>query len=133
MLTVNQKLTRRFIFRLVYTKQMEEEVERDINSKIADSIVKNLINSYTIDEIMDLVRKNKDKAIYICVKRCKPEKVKIFVDSNGKHCYRNDETLLIPIPKKFVVLEPDKTYFEMTLRANVLLALNGAEEKELYH
>lgn len=112
---------------------MEAELEHDTNSKIADSIVKNLVNSYTIDEIMDLVRKNKDKTVYVCVKRCKPEKVKIFVDSNGKHCYRHDETLLIPIPKKFAVLEPDKMYFEMTLRANVLLALNGAEERELHH
>ncbi len=112
---------------------MDAEVELDTNSKLADSIVKNLIDSYTIDEIMNLIRKNKDKPIYVCVKRGKPETAKIFVDSNGKHCYRCDDTLLIPVPKKFVILEPDKMYFEMTLRANVLLALNGAEERELHH
>ncbi len=127
---VNQKI---YFYLGTRSYQMDAEVDLDTNSKIADSIVKNLIDSYTLDGIMDLVRKNKDKKIYVCVKRGKPETVKIFVDSNGKHHYRCDDTLLIPIPKKFVLLEPDKMYFEMTLRANVLLALNGAEEKELYH
>ncbi|WP_202320329.1 hypothetical protein [Archaeoglobus neptunius] len=109
------------------------EAELDTNSKLAESIIENLMKTYTIEEIMDLVRKNKDKKVYVCVNRKKPEGAKIFVDSNGSHCYRCDDTLLIPVPKKFVILEPDKMYFEMTLRANVLLALNKAKEKELHH
>ncbi|MBO8180556.1 MAG: hypothetical protein H0Z19_08800 [Archaeoglobus sp.] len=112
---------------------MEAVEETDTNSKIADKILENLMRVYSIDEIMQTVRKNKDKSIYLCVKRSKPESPKIFVDSNGNHCYRCDETLMIPIPKKFVILEPDKLYFEMTLRANIMLALNGAEERELHH
>ncbi len=112
---------------------MEAVEESDINSKLADIILENLMKVYTIEEIMQTVRKNRDKSIYLCVKRSKPEMPKIFVDSNGNHRYRCDETLLIPIPKKFVILEPDKLYFEMTLRANIMLALNGAEEKELHH
>lgn len=112
---------------------MEAVEETDTNSKLADTIMENLMKVYTIEEIMQMVKKNSDKGVYLCVKRSKPESPKIYVDSNGNHCYRCDETLLVPIPKKFVVLEPDKLYFEMTLRANIMLALNGAEEKELHH
>ncbi len=126
----NQKI---YLYHPLLRYQMETELEVDSNSKIADDIMRSLLSSYTIDEIMDLVMKNRDKPVYVCVKRGKPDSAKIFVDSNGKHCYRCDETLLVPIPKKFVILEPDKMYFEMTLRANLLLALKGAEEKELHH
>ncbi len=126
----NQKI---YLYYSLLRHQMETELEVESNSKIADDIMRNLLNSYTIDEIMDLVMKNRDKSIYVCVKRGKPDSAKIFVDSNGKHCYRCDDTLLVPIPKKFVILEPDRMYFEMTLRANLLLALRGAEEKELHH
>ena len=108
------------------------EAEAD-NSKLVETIIENLMKVYSIEEIMQMVKKNSDKGVYLCVKRSKPESPKIFVDSNGNHCYRCDETLLVPIPKKFVILEPDKMYFEMTLRANIMLALNGAEEKELHH
>jgi hypothetical protein len=108
------------------------ETETD-NSKLVDTIIENLTKVYTIEEIMQIVKKNSDKGVYLCVKRSKPESPKIFVDSNGNHCYRCDETLLVPIPKKFVILEPDKIYFEMTLKANIMLALNGAAEKELHH
>lgn len=108
------------------------ETETD-NSKLVDTIIENLTKVYTIEEIMQIVKKNSDKGVYLCVKRSRPESPKIFVDSNGNHCYRCDETLLVPIPKKFVILEPDKIYFEMTLRANIMLALNGAAEKELHH
>ncbi len=126
----NQKI---YLYYSLLRHQMETELEVESNSKIADDIMRNLLNSYTIDEIMDLVMKNRDKSIYVCVKRGKPDSAKIFVDSNGKHCYRCDDTLLVPIPKKFVILEPDRMYFEMTLRANLLLALRGAEERELHH
>ena len=108
------------------------EAEAD-NSKLVETIIENLMKVYSIEEIMQMVKKNSDKGVYLCVKRSKPESPKIFVDSNGNHCYRCDETLLVPIPKKFVILEPDRMYFEMTLRANIMLALNGAEEKELHH
>ncbi len=109
------------------------DLELDSTSKLADTICSNLLNSYTIEEIMDTVARNRDKAIYVYVKRSKPDSVRIVVDSNGKHCYRCDDVLLIPVPKKFVLLEPDKVYFEMTLRANIFLAVKGAAERELHH
>uniref|UniRef100_A0A7C3RB25 Uncharacterized protein n=1 Tax=Archaeoglobus fulgidus TaxID=2234 RepID=A0A7C3RB25_ARCFL len=111
---------------------MEAIEEEDTNLKLADKILENLMKIYSIEEIMQTVKKYKDKSIYLCVKRSKPESPKIFVDSNGNHCYRCDETLMIPIPKKFAVLEPDRLYFEMTLRANIMLALNGAKECDLH-
>jgi len=112
---------------------MEADLELDSSSKLADIICSHLLNSYTIEEIMEMVARNRDKAIYVYVKRGKPDSVKLLVDSNGRHCYRCDDVLVIPVPKKFVLLEPDKLYFEMTLRANIFLAVRGAEERELHH
>ena len=112
---------------------MESDLEIDLSSKLANAICDKLLNSYTIEEIMEMVAKNRDKPIYVYVKRDKPESVKLVIDSNGKHCYRCDDVLLIPVPKKFVLLEPDKMYFEMTLKANIFLAVRGVEERELHH
>ncbi len=109
------------------------DLELDSSSKLADAICSKLLSSYTIEEIMETVAKNRDKPVYVYVKRDKPESARIVVDSNGRHCYRCDDVLLIPVPKKFALLEPDKMYFEMTLRANIFLAVKGAEERELHH
>ncbi len=108
-----------------------EKEEPDM--RLADEICSSLFRLYTIDEIMDIVKENRDKSVYVYVKRDKPNSPRIVVDANGKHCYKCGNTLVIPIPKKFVLLEPDRLYFEMTLKANIMLALQGAEERELHH
>ncbi len=112
---------------------METNLEVDPSSKLADAICSKLLSTYTIEEIMETVAKNRDKPVYVYVKRNKPESVRLVVDANGKHCYRCDDVLLIPVPKKFVLLEPDKLYFEMTLKANIFLAVKGAKERDLHH
>ena len=112
---------------------METDLEIDPSSKLADIICSKLLSTYTLEEIMETVAKNKDKSVYVYVKRGKPDSVRLVVDVNGNHCYRCDDILLIPVPKKFVLLEPDKMYFEMTLKANIFLALKGAKERDLYH
>ncbi len=111
---------------------METKVEIDPSSKLVDEIFEQLLSVYTIEELMDLVARNRDKNVYVYVKRGKPRSAKIVVDTNGKHAYRCDDVLCIPVPKKFALLEPDATYFEITLKANICLALKGAAEKELH-
>ena len=101
--------------------------------KLADEICKYLLSTHTIEELMETVRKNRNWNVYICTKRTDPSHIEILIDKENKHCYRCDEILMIPIPKKFAVLEPDKFYFEMTLKANILLAVQGAREKDLHH
>ncbi len=109
------------------------DLEFDPTSELANAICSKLLNSYTIEEIMETILKNREKQIYIYVHRNKPDSVRLVVDKSGRHRYRCDEILLIPVPKKFVLLEPDKSYFEMTLRANIFLAVKGAKEKDLHH
>ncbi|AGK61877.1 hypothetical protein Asulf_01911 [Archaeoglobus sulfaticallidus PM70-1] len=99
---------------------------------LANQIMFCLVNKYSIEEIMDITRKNSSKNIYIMVSKRNPEKVSLFVDHNGNLSYCCDDPLLIPIPKKFAVLEPDKDYFEITLKANICLALMRASEKDLH-
>jgi len=115
---------------LVESQDLEKE---EPSLRLADKICSSLFSSYTIDEIMDIVREHRDKSVFIYVRRDDPASVRILVDSNGKHCYRCGRILMVPIPKKFVLLEPDKLYFEMTLKANIMLALRGAQERELHH
>ncbi|MET1124300.1 MAG: hypothetical protein ABWW66_03415 [Archaeoglobaceae archaeon] len=79
---------------------------------------------------MDLVARNRNKNVYIYVKRGNPESARVVVDENGR--YRCDDVLCIPVPKRFALLEPDAEYFELTLKANVCLALRGVREKDLH-
>jgi hypothetical protein len=100
-------------------------------AKLADKICISLLNTHPIEEIMEFVKKHKEKSVYVYAERSNPSEVKLLVDSKKR--YRCDDVLLIPVPKKFAVLEPDKLYFEMTLKANIFLAVQGAEERELHH
>ncbi|RLI72474.1 hypothetical protein DRO97_08885 [Archaeoglobales archaeon] len=100
--------------------------------KIAENICYALLNKYPIDYIIDLIKENKDCRIYITSSRDKPNEVDILVDKVGRYKYQCNEFLCIPIPKKFAVLEPDKRYFEATLKANIFLAVLKADEKELH-
>ena len=101
-------------------------------SKIADAIYSSLLNTYPIEKLMETVKKHKDEQIYIYTRRDNPEAVEVLI-SNNQHGYRCDDVLMIPVPKKFAVLEPDKVYFEMTLKANIFLAVQGADKRELHY
>lgn len=100
--------------------------------KIAETICGSLFSKYSVEELMAIVEKYKNEQLFISTTRRDPANVRVVVDTDKKYKYSSNEQLYIPIPKKFAVLEPDKHYFEMTLRANILLAVLGADEKELH-
>ena len=102
-------------------------------SKLADTIYLSLLSLYPIERLMETVKKHKDEPVFIYTRRDKPELVEVFVDYNREYRYRCDDVLMIPVPKKFAVLEPDKVYFEMTLKANIFLAVQGADKRELHY
>lgn len=81
---------------------------------------------------MSIIKESSPKDVFLVTSRENPEKVSLIVDSSGKFCYCCDDPLMIPIPKKFAVLEPDMSYFESTLRANIFLALMRASSEELH-
>ena len=100
--------------------------------KIAETICCSLFSKYSVEELMAIVEKYRNMSLFVSTTRNDPANVRVIVDVDGKYKYSANEQLCIPIPKKFAVLEPDRHYFEMTLRANVLLAVLGADEKELH-
>ncbi len=100
----------------------------DDKLELAEEIFKILTSKHSVEELMKLIEGYKDKRLFVVVPRDNPNAVNIVVDGS----YSCGKILAIPIPKKFAVLEPDKNYFEQTLKANILLAVMGAEEKELH-
>ncbi len=102
----------------------------DQNLGLAEKIFRLLVDKYDIERLMKIVEENRDKNVYVVVSRDFPEDVRVVADSNGK--YACGSVLAIPVPKKFVLLEPDRNYFEQTLKANIFLALSGADEKDLH-
>ncbi len=108
------------------------ELEDPHQHKLVNRIFGGLISKYRLEDIMRLVKENKNCTVYISLTRENPMDVDIVVDKEGKYSYCCGDVLMIPIPKKFAVLEPDKKYFEMTLKANIFLALMKADEKELH-
>ncbi len=100
--------------------------------KVANEIIANLIKKYSISEIMRLTKENSSKNVYIVVSKEDPGKVNLIIDHAERFCYCCQDPLFIPVPKKFAVLEPDTTYFERTLKANIYLALMEASENELH-
>jgi len=100
--------------------------------KLAENICNAIFEKYSVEKLMNFVKKNRVNPLYIKVSREDPSSVKLIVDKDGKFKYNSNEPLVIPIPKKFAILEPDRQYFEMTLRANVFLAVFKANERELH-
>ncbi len=108
---------------------MRSKLEHD-NKRLANIIYGRVIAKYRIKDLMKMIREKPEKEFHIVVERKNPLNVEIHV--NDKHRYECGERLIIPIPKRFAVLEPDENYFRQTLKANIFLALNGAKEKELH-
>ncbi|HID43515.1 MAG TPA: hypothetical protein EYP30_07060 [Archaeoglobaceae archaeon] len=100
--------------------------------KLADNICSRLLSKHCVEDLMEIVSKNRNKDVFILASRSKPDKVSVIVDIDEKYGYSSGEPLFIPLPKKFAVLEPDKKYFERTLKANILLTVLQADEKELH-
>ena len=108
----------------------EENKEDEASQKLAEIIFRSLTSKHSLEDVMKVVKENKDRTVYIVVSRDEPETVSLVADVAGK--YSNGEILAIPIPKKFAILEPDRNYFEQTLRANIFLAVMGVDERELH-
>ncbi len=94
----------------------------------SDKIFKSITEYITVKELIELVRECKDKSIYILLNKEDREFRNIHVDSKEINDFEN--MIVIPVPKRFAVLEEDEEYFERTLKANIELALRG--EKEFY-
>ncbi len=108
----------------------EENKEDEASQKLAERIFRSLTSKHSLEDVMKVVKENKDRTVYIVVSRDEPETVSLVADVAGK--YSNGEILAIPVPKKFAILEPDRNYFEQTLRANIFLAVMGVDERELH-
>lgn len=104
--------------------------EDEVNQTLAERIFRLLISKHSLEDVMKVVEENKDRTVYIVVSRKEPETVNLVADTAGK--YSSGEILTIPVPKKFAILEPDRNYFEQTLRANIFLAVMGVDERELH-
>jgi len=100
--------------------------------RLTNVIYGRLLSKYRIRDLMKMIREKPNEDFYIIVNRSNPLKVEIRRDRDGRYRYKSGEELVIPIPKRFAVLEPDENYFRQTLKANIFLALNGADEKELH-
>jgi hypothetical protein len=101
-------------------------------TRIAEKIYLSLLSKYTLEELMAIVKKNRNYSLFILATRRNPRKVNVIIDIKQNYRYSSEDPMFIPIPKKFAILEPDKNYFEITLRTNILLAVLRADEKELH-
>lgn len=86
-----------------------------------------IFERFPIDYLMDLVKKSSED-VYLLMHRDDRNFIDIYIGKNNKDF---GEFIAIPIPKRFAVLEPDREYFEITLKANVALALKGEKEFHL--
>ncbi len=90
-----------------------------------DEIYVEIVNKIPLQELMKIVRKYKDRNLFLRINRKKRKLESItFYEDNDEEC------IFVPIPKRFAVLEPDEHYFEVTLKANIVLALKGERD---YH
>ncbi len=100
--------------------------------RLAETIFSSLFTEYGIRDLMGIVARNRDKDVYVLATRDEPEKADIVIDMDKGYSYSFHDPLCIPVPKRFAILEPDKNYFEMTLKGNILLSLMEVDEKELH-
>lgn len=100
--------------------------------RLAETLFSSLFTNYSIKDLMSIVASNRDKNVFVLSNRDKPEKASVVVDADHQYSYSFNDPLCIPIPKKFAILEPDKNYFEMTLKGNIVLSLLEVDENELH-
>ncbi len=101
---------------------LESEVSQE-----ADDVCSCIFEKFSVDSLMNLVRENKDD-VYILLHKEDRDFVDIYIGKNNRDF---GEFIAIPLPKRFAVLEPDKNYFELTLRANIAIALKGEKDFHL--
>ncbi len=97
------------------------------SSQHVDEVCCCIFERFPVDYLMKLV-KNSSEDVYLLMHRDDMNFIDIYVGKNNKDF---GEFIAIPVPKRFAVLEPDREYFEITLKANVALALKGEKEFHL--
>ncbi len=90
-----------------------------------DEIYVEIVSKIPLRELMDIVRNYKERELFLRINR-KKKKLESITFSAGNE----EDCIYVPIPKRFAVLEPDEHYFEVTLKANIVLALRGERD---YH
>ncbi len=98
-------------------------VEDDSSSE-AERICCRIFEKINIDELMKLVKESPEN-VYIILHKEEKDFCDIFIGNNNKDF---GDFIAIPVPKRFAVLEPDRSYFEITLKANIALALRGEKD-----
>lgn len=93
-------------------------------SSEADRICDRIFEKINIDELMKIVRESSEN-VYILLHKEEKDFCDIFVGDNNKDF---GDFIAIPVPRRFAILEPDRSYFEITLKANIALALRGEKD-----
>ncbi|MBE8540495.1 hypothetical protein [Geoglobus acetivorans] len=104
---------------------LDDEISGSIESEV-NKVCCRVFEKYSIDQLMEMVRGREN--VYLLLHRDDREFVDIYVSNNGVD---SSEFIAVPVPKRFAVLEPDKNYFEITLKANIALALRGERDFHL--
>lgn len=96
----------------------------DDSSSEAEKICCRILEKINIDDLMKIVKESPEN-VYILLHKEEKDFCDIFVGNNNKDF---GDFIAIPVPKRFAILEPDKSYFEITLKANIALALKGEKD-----
>uniref|UniRef100_A0A7J3TID9 Uncharacterized protein n=1 Tax=Geoglobus ahangari TaxID=113653 RepID=A0A7J3TID9_9EURY len=97
----------------------------DLSSE-TERIYCRILEKINIDKLMKIVKESSEN-VYIILHKEEKDFCDIYIGDNNKDF---GDFIAIPVPKRFAVLEPDRSYFEITLKANIVLALKG--EKDFY-
>ena len=98
-------------------------VLEDESSKLAEKICCAVFEKIDKKELMQLVKEKKE--VYLLLHRETKEFYNVYVGENNKDF---GEFLAIPVPKRFVLLEPDEEYFEVALKANIAIGIKGERD-----
>ncbi len=97
------------------------------SSQHVEEVCCGIFERFPVEYLMELARSCSED-VYLLMHRDDRNFIDIYIGRNNKDF---GEFIAIPVPKRFAVLEPDREYFEITLKANVALALKGEKEFHL--
>ena len=98
-------------------------VLEDESSRLAEEICNEIFEKIDKKRLMQLVKENKE--VYLLLHKETREFYNVYIGKNNKDF---GEFLAIPVPKRFVLLEPDEEYFEVALKANIAIGIKGEKD-----
>lgn len=98
-------------------------VLEDESSRLAEEICNEIFEKIDKKRLMRLVKENKE--VYLLLHKETREFYNVYIGENNKDF---GEFLAIPVPKRFVLLEPDEEYFEVALKANIAIGIKGEKD-----